>query len=217
MKGKRHFGRIRERASLEEAGNSGATCSIRLENIDRFGGEHPAKIICVIPIFAGRDVHPGRSAVAQQMETIQIIRGDWLLEPSHTEIREFLRLFQRLFAGVRSVCIHEEFDIRSDGFPRRANTVDVGFGVIPNFHFDHLEPLGHPAEKLRLEFRDGVAGESSAAIDRSRVRVRRQAGQEAKAPSSFAFKSHIALSTAAMAIDAIPGRPKFRILWSIAA
>ena len=61
--------------------------------------------------------------------------------------------------------------------------------------------------QLLVQARLRVRGEAAAAVDRHRLRAPCRAAAPAARPSSFAFRSQSAMSTAEIAIGAMPGRP----------
>ena len=58
---------------LQEAGDAAAARGVGLQHVHRAGVQHAAEVKGVIAIFAGRDVHAGRAAVANQPQTFQIV------------------------------------------------------------------------------------------------------------------------------------------------
>ena len=81
----------------------------------------------VIPIFAGGDVHPGRPLIADQAQTLQIVRRDRFFKPGNIVLfSKAVCLVEGLLAAVSAVGVYEEFDIRADRFTRHVNPVQIG-------------------------------------------------------------------------------------------
>ena len=91
--------RAAQRADAEELGDPGAAGDVGLEHVDRARFEHPPEVARVVAVLAGRDRHPGRRAVAEQPQALEVVGGDRLLEPAHLRlIAEPLGQPERLLA-----------------------------------------------------------------------------------------------------------------------
>ena len=90
------------------------------------------------------------------------------------------------------------------------------FRIAADFHFHARNPLLHPAAELLLQFFVRIGSEPAAAVNRHRFAHLPQTSVTSGRPSSFAFRSQSAVSTAEMAIEQMPGRPRLRIDSTIA-
>jgi len=70
--------------NLQKTGDASTARCVGLQDIHRWTGEEPTKIVDVIAILARHDVHAGRPARAHQCEFVGVVRADRFLEPSNT-------------------------------------------------------------------------------------------------------------------------------------
>ena len=96
-----------ERGGAKKAGDPEAAGRVRLKDIHCARLEHPAEVPRVVAVLAGADLQPGGGAIAQQAQSLEIVRGDGLLESAHTFERERFGEGERLFAVVRAVRVDE--------------------------------------------------------------------------------------------------------------
>ena len=85
-----------------------------------------------------------------------------------------------------------------------------------DLHLDSRDARRGPAAELVAELLGRIRGEPAAAVHRRRSRTAPSSVTRATS-SSRALRSHSAASTAEIAIEAIPGRPRLRIAATIAA
>ncbi len=164
----------------EQAGDPAAARGIRHSDVDRARLEHAAEVCGLIAVLAVRDVHPSRTAVAQQTQALHVLRGKRLLHPAHIEpAREHLHGGQRLLSRVRAVRIDEERRV-ADCITRRTNPDRVAARVAADFHLDARNSLVHPTPELRAQLSIGVGSESAAAVDREVVPDRAEQLEQGK-------------------------------------
>ncbi len=142
--------RFAERGDAKELRESRATRGVGLHDIDGSGFDHPSKVNEVISVFAGRDVHARRRAIAQQAQACQIVRRHRLFEPRHPERREPHGLFECELAVIRAVRIDKQRGFCADRRARRANAIEVGGAVTSHFHLHTADAGGRPAGQLLL-------------------------------------------------------------------
>src|ERR1041385_965251 len=117
--------RVAERGGLQETSEPATARRIGLQDVDRAGFEHAAEIIDVIAVLAGGNFHSGRGAFANKSQPLEIVRGNWFLEPGDVELGERAGLRERLFARIGAIRIDEKIDIVADRIARRAHPLNV--------------------------------------------------------------------------------------------
>ena len=108
MKGKWQLEGLAQRARLQETCDAAAAGRVCLKDIHRSSCQHPAKIIDIIAVFSGGDVHTGGRAISKKTQAFQVIRRYWFLKPTHIEFGKVLCLGKCLLARIRSIGIHAE-------------------------------------------------------------------------------------------------------------
>src|SRR4051794_28215363 len=63
---------------LQESRYPAATGCVSLEDINGPGVYHPPEVVGIVTVLSGRNVHPGGSAVANEMQALEIVRGNRL-------------------------------------------------------------------------------------------------------------------------------------------
>ena len=215
----RHLVASAERVDREQLGDPAAAGDVGLQDVDGAGGEHPLEVGGVVAVLAGRDLHPGRGAVAQQPQALEIVGGDRLLEPAHAACSA-----NRSARAAAPACARRRRWRRRTAPPRRRSPRAPrahALGVVardrlPTFIFTRGIPACDPAGELLLQALDAVAGEAAAAVDRDRARAPRPAACASGSSSSRALRSQSATSTALIAIAPTPGRPRLRTALVIA-
>ncbi len=81
---------------LKKGGDAAAARHVGLLHIDRLRFQHSADIVDGVGIFAGRDIHAGRSPLPDRRKAVQIIGRYRLLEPADVLLRERIGEGQRL-------------------------------------------------------------------------------------------------------------------------
>ena len=167
---------------LHKAADAAAARHVGLQHIDRGQREQAAKIVEVVTILAGGDVHPGWRALAHQREAGKIIRVHRLFEPPNVVFGNALGQRQSLFGRERAIGIDEQAGLADRG-TCSGDPLWVARRVAANFHFDPTTTIvPDPGGKLLAQPRVGIAGEPTAAIDRNGVTAatehRRHGGPE---------------------------------------
>ena len=150
----------------------------------------------------------------------QIVMIDRLFDTSETFSRgETLRQFERLFHGVRAVCIHEQRrPFRRSPCAQTQRAAGSSCGSRPIFIFTRGIPmLVHPAARVG-SFKRSTLYEVKPPLPYTRHgAARRPKSAHTGNPSSLPLRSHSAISTAEIAIDVMPPRPLLRIFAYISA
>src|SRR5205814_8771946 len=121
-------------AGTEESADAAAASRVGLEDIDRAGLEHAAEVPDVESVFAGGDVHSRWRAIAQQPESVQIVRGNRLLEPAHTVLTKYGCEIEGLLPRVGAVGVHEQLGIGPDRIARCGNATDIHRRIAAHLH-----------------------------------------------------------------------------------
>ena len=69
----RNLKRVRQFGGFHESGNPSAARRIDLKDVHRTGFEHALEIIRIVTILAGRDIHSGRRAVANESKAFEVV------------------------------------------------------------------------------------------------------------------------------------------------
>src|SRR5581483_11482479 len=126
--------RLTKRDGFEETCESGAARSICLEHVDSSCFQHSSEVPRVVSVLTGGDIHSGRSAIANQAQTVDIVGGDRLLEPCNVGVSEDLSLLQGLLAAVGAVGVDEQLRIFPDGIASHPHALDIGPGIASDLH-----------------------------------------------------------------------------------
>src|SRR5690348_41187 len=78
VRGERNVICLAESRDLKEAGHTGAARDICLQDVHSTPLQHGVKIIEIVAVFAGRDVHAPRRALAQKSQPCEVVRRDGL-------------------------------------------------------------------------------------------------------------------------------------------
>jgi len=167
MSGERETEGLAKCVRLQKAGDARASCGVGLQHVYRAVFQHAAKIRRVVSIFAGGNLHPGRTAVAHQPQACQIVGRYRLLEPGDVEGAKFSGLAERLLAAVGTVGVYHQADAIADCLSRDANASKIVFRMRADLHLDCPEPVRRPAAKLRLQLFSGARRESAAPVNRN--------------------------------------------------
>ena len=74
VKGKGQLEGLAQYTRLQKACDAAAARRVCLKDIDRSSCQHPAKIIDIVAVFSGGDVHTGRRAITKKTQAFQVIR-----------------------------------------------------------------------------------------------------------------------------------------------
>ena len=113
MRRERQRTRLTKCRHLKESCDTRAASGIGLQDIDCSGRQHALEVRQIVAIFSSGYLHSAGRAVAQQAQPVEIVGGNWLLEPRHAEVVKSVGKLQRLFSRIRAVGVDEQFDVCS--------------------------------------------------------------------------------------------------------
>ena len=178
-----------------------SACSSRrtAEQVAEVGGH--------VAVLAGRDVHPGRRPVADQAEALEVGRATGSSNQRHAPLAAKRSRPARAPACARrrrSRRRRARRRRRSPRAPRRRRSgSSLRLARRPSSSRAGCPASTQPPSCSR-EPLERVRGEAAAAVDRHRLARRGRAASTSGSPSSRAFRSQSATSTAESAIEADP-------------
>ena len=209
MQGERHAPRPAECVDPQELGDPAQRVTSAWRHVDARRIEHPLEVRQVIAVLAGRDRHPARAAFTDQSQACEIVGGNRLLEPAHADRLGTVARARAPAYAIRTVRVDEQLELVADRLAAaRPQRVRAGSDRPSS---SRAEFRARPSRELLLEPTQRVRREPAAARRSGQARAPSPGSLHSGSPSSLAFRSHSARSTAAIAIDAIPGRPRLRI------
>ena len=160
----------------------------------------------IVAVLAGRDV-TGRRAVAEERRPSRSADETGSSNQRHVPPASVAPA-ERLPASIGAVRVDEEL-----GVADRLRAARAAPGRAPargRSSSSRARNPGRPTLRAARRAVVRVRREPAASVQRHRVTSGRRATRRAAPPSSRAFRSHSATSTADMAIAPIPGRPALR-------
>ena len=149
VRGELERARLAERGDAQEPGDPLAAGDVGLQAVDRASLEHPLEVRQRVAVLAGSDLHPRRCPVADQAQTLEVVRADRLLEPAHIEALGGLeREPQRLLAAERAVRVDEQLRVVADRLACDLDALEVALGFAADLHLDPRDALLDPAAEL---------------------------------------------------------------------
>ena len=199
--------RVAQRVDPQQLGDPGAARDVGLEHVDGAGIEHAL------------EVRAGRSRTRRRRSSIPAgARSRIRRRPSRSSedtgsSNQLTPASARKRSASSSACLREYAPLASTNssasapIASRAARTRPGssLGVAADLHLDARNPALHPAGELLGQPRKRIGGEPARPVDRRLGRAPRPSSSHSGSPRSRAFRSHNATSTAAIAIDAMPG------------
>ena len=95
--------------------------------------------------------HPGRTVIANQPQSLEIVGRNRLFEPAHVEFGKCVGKLERLFTRIGAVGIDEQLCFIANRFPSRGDPLDIAIRLATDLHLHARNPLLDPAAELLLE------------------------------------------------------------------
>ena len=108
----RHGARTAQRVHAQQLGDARAARDVRLQDVDSAGLEHALEVGQVVAVLTGCHVHLRRGAVADEPQTLEVVRAHRLLQPANPDLGERVGEAQRLLAPVgpsNIVCVGRNY------------------------------------------------------------------------------------------------------------
>jgi hypothetical protein len=155
------------RRDPQPLGDAAAPGHVGLQAVHGTRRTHPAEVVQIPAVFAGRDV--GGHAVPDLAQAVEIVGGDRFLEPAHVQVGGRVHDPDGLLAAVPAVRVDEQLDVIADDGPGLPHAVQVARWVrAPGLADLDLDPgnalPGRPAAQLIAELALVVGGEAAAAV-----------------------------------------------------
>ena len=136
---------------IQETGDAKTASGIDLHDVHGFRVDKTLEILRFIPVFSRGDVHLERNVTADEGESLEIIRGDRLLKPSHGVLPEAVSEGDGLSRRKCAIGVNEELGFQSDRDSGRADALQDRPRIVSDLHLDPRDPGPDPGIKLLLK------------------------------------------------------------------